>query len=100
MKTLQKYTSMAFLLISVATIVPAFANPIINEQETIKQEEIIVESQKTETVWYKRPEVHETAGTAVGITICVLYLAVGVRLVHSHLTGGNFHIKGQMHNRQ
>lgn len=55
MKKLQKYTSMAFLLISVATIVPAYANPEI------------VESQKTETVWYNRPEVREQIYTACHI---------------------------------
>ena|SRR5579863_10056554 len=47
MKTLQKYTNMAFLLLSVATIVPTYAIPTANEQEQIKQEETIVEPKKT-----------------------------------------------------
>lgn len=54
MKTLRKYANMALLLVSVATIVPAYA----------------VEPQKTETViWYKDPEVHDKVGTTVVILL-------------------------------
>ena len=71
MKTLQKYAKMAFLLLSVTTIVPASANQTINEQEQteqIRQEETTVEPQKTETVWYKRPVIIGGAITAVTLT--------------------------------
>lgn len=76
MKTLQKYANMAFLLISVTMIVPAHANPTINEQEQteqIKQEETIVELQKTETIWYKRPAV--IGGVITVATLATLFTA-------------------------
>lgn len=49
MKTLQKYANIAFLLLSVATIVPAHANPVINEQEQVEQEETIIKHAKSIT---------------------------------------------------
>ena len=86
MKTLRKYANMAFLLVSVATIVPAYANPVINEQEKVKQEKITVEPKKTKTVWYKKPEVRETikktlksravVGCGIGLLALMYYTAI------------------------
>ena len=73
MKTLRKYANMAFLLLSVTTIVPTYANPVINEQEQVKQEEVIVEPQNTETVWYKRPAV--IGGAITVATLATLFAA-------------------------
>ncbi len=47
MKTLRKYATMALLSFSVATMVPTYANPVINEQEQIKQEETIAKYEKS-----------------------------------------------------
>lgn len=78
MKKLQKYTNIAFLLLSVATIAPAYTNPVINEQEQVEQKETTVEQKSTETVWYKRPEVREKIGTAIVATVYITGLcAIG-----------------------
>lgn len=65
MKTIRKYASMAFLLISAVTIVPAFANPTINEQEEVTREEITIESQQPETIWYKRTDLRNKIGSVL-----------------------------------
>ena len=58
MKMIRKYTNMAFLLLSMASIVPAYGNEeIINENQD--KQEIVVETKKTDVVWYKRPEVRQ-----------------------------------------
>ena len=71
MKTLQKYTNMAFLLLSVATIVPAYTH-----------QEDIIEQKNTETVWYKRPEVSE----AVLQTISVIGVVILIAEFHNLIT--------------
>ena len=91
MKTLQKYASMAFLLVSVATIFPAYANPTINKQEKIKQEETMVEVQKTETKKRNLCKfmVDMTLATST-IVLCSLCFAAGLRFVRINLIGSNF----------
>lgn len=73
MKTLRKYASMAFLLLSVAMIVPTYANPTMNEQEQVEQKEAIVKPQTTETVWYKRPTI--IGGVITTATLATLFAA-------------------------
>src|SRR5690349_8255708 len=82
MKTLRKYTNMALLLVSVATIVPAYANPVINEQENVKQKDTFVESQKASLeAWYNRPvrekiyEVLAIGGWIVAISVAAYLMA-------------------------
>src|SRR5579863_7533265 len=62
MKTLQKYANMAFLLLSVATIVPTYTH-----------QEDIVEQKNTETVWYKKPAV--IGGAITVATLATLFAA-------------------------
>jgi len=82
METLRKYVNMTFLLISIAAIVPVYANL-----------ETAIEPKKTEAVkWHKRPEVREKAkkvfeavfGVGYGIgTLALMYYVVIPALVKS-----------------
>jgi hypothetical protein len=63
MKTLQKYTNIALFLISATMIIPAYAN-----------QTDITKSQKAETVWYKRPEVCETAKSILEVAFVIATL--------------------------
>lgn len=66
MKMVRKFTNMAFLFLSIASIVPAYGNgKIINENQD--KQEIVVETKKTDIVWYKRPEVRQKIET-----VCVI----------------------------
>jgi hypothetical protein len=74
MKTLQKYAKMTFLLLSAATIVPAYANPTVDEQEQvqqIKQEETIVEARLKPTTREK------IQGALAFCAFCAIYVAMG-----------------------
>ncbi len=79
MKALQKYANMAFLLLSVATMVPTYANPTINEQEQIEQEEITLKPQTTKR--YDFSDQLWAVTTAVSI---VLVIAIIEKMMAEH----------------
>lgn len=69
MKTLRKYANMAFLLISVAAIVPTYAN--LEDKYVILKERIIQQSKRPE-VLKKVFQGLEIAGTMGGIAIVLV----------------------------
>src|SRR6266446_3619946 len=66
MKTLRKYAAMAFLLVSAATIVPAYAN--LEDKYVILKERIIQQS--------KRPEMLKKVFQGLEIAAVVGYCAI------------------------
>ena len=68
MKTLRKYANMTFLLISVATMVPAYANPTINEQEQVTQKETAVKPKETGIRYYYNRYGEVIGEAVIGVT--------------------------------
>lgn len=64
---MKKYTNMAFLLLSIASIAPAYGNGITINEDQDKQE-IVAEPKKTDVVWYKRPEIRQRIEAACVIS--------------------------------
>ena len=87
MKTLRKYANMAFLLISVTAIVPAYAN--LEDKYVILKERIIQQSEKPEML-KKVFQLSETAFLALGITAVLFYTGIGFHIVYKGLTGGKY----------
>lgn len=64
---------MAFLLISMAAIVPVYADSSINE-EWVNSEKIVAEQEKNETLWYKNAE-NLNALAMVGLFLLYSYVS-------------------------
>lgn len=67
MKALQKYANIAFLLLSVATIIPAYANATINEQE-VQQEEVNSKPKKAGIRYYYNRYGEVIGEAVIGVT--------------------------------
>ena len=65
MKMIRKFANMTFLLFSVAAIVPAYGN----EEILFDSQEVAVESEEIEIVWYKRTETISYAVAAVAAVV-------------------------------
>jgi hypothetical protein len=64
MKMLRKYATMAFLLVSVATIMPIDKNITDKQQVKTTQKELLVELNKAQTSWYnKQVRIGNTTAT-------------------------------------
>ncbi len=85
MKTLQKYANIAFLLLSVATIVPTYANSV-DDYNRLK-EQIIQQSTRPEML-KKVFQTGETTCTVVGTIGAVCYISAGILIIYRGLTGG------------
>ncbi len=74
MKMVRKYMNMAFLLLSVASIIPAYGNEVTVNENQDKQE-IVAEPKKTEKVaWYNR-EIDNKGSTIGDIVFSIGLLA-------------------------
>ena len=68
MKMVRKYANMAFLLFSVAAVVPTYGN---EEIITDNQEEAVIEPKEAEDVWYRRPVWYTTPEGISGAIVTV-----------------------------
>lgn len=74
MKIVKKYASMALLLMFTVGIMPLHATT--EEVVVDNQEEVVVEAEQVETVWYKRHDVREKIGTALSATTLIAAYAM------------------------
>ena len=65
MKMIRKFANISLLLLSVASIVPAYGN----EDVFFDSQETFVEPEETEVVWYKRTETRNLAVAAVAVVV-------------------------------
>jgi len=76
MKMLQKYATMGFLLVSVATIMPMDNNITDKQQVKTIKEELSVALNKAQTPWYnKQVRIGNTTGTIGNIAANVALYA-------------------------
>jgi hypothetical protein len=87
MKTLQKYAKMTFLLLSVATVVPTYANSV-DDYNRLK-EQIIQQSTRPEML-KKIFQAVETACTIVGTISIVCYVPICIFTIYRGLKYGKW----------